>query len=267
MRPRDLPHRSRSSLFRSRLRGGEVNPARQADRTVNNSLVWLSCAIYLAGYAGYSFNGINDAIGSFRYAVYVAPLILVLPFIAGGAFSINRIPMILLTFYATQGFVTLLIGVKDRSAFVHEFVIFVLIIVRFIPFIRVKLSQVQTIFLVSMLYFVVTFVSADHGGVRLLQMLQSGTGSGVETGYDNHEGGLVGPVYFVFFAAIGSKLYAALAMIMSLLGGKRIGVVAIIVGLAALVLFRRVAVLQSRQVRFFVLLGCLVAINFIGTKT
>jgi hypothetical protein len=255
-----------SPLARHALPGGAVVQAPLADRAVDKNLVWLSCAIYLVGYAGYSLADTSDAFESLRYLVYAVPLVLALSVVTNGGLPISKAALLLFMTYVTLCLMMYMVGVKDESAFIHEFVILGLIMMIFIPVIRVEFSQIQTTFLVSVAYFALAFVSTDHGGVRLLQILESGTGSGVETGYDNHQGGLVGPVYFVFFAAIGAKFYAAIALVMSVLGGKRIGVIAIIVGLTALLLFRKVAFLRSKGLRFIVLLGCLTLINLMGTN-
>jgi hypothetical protein len=44
-----------------------------ADQAFNRFVVSIACAVYLVGYAGYSF----ESLGSLRYLVYAVPLILV----------------------------------------------------------------------------------------------------------------------------------------------------------------------------------------------
>jgi hypothetical protein len=53
---------------------------------------------------------------------------------------------------------------------------------------------------------------------------------------------------------------------MSLLGGKRIGVIAILVGLASVFLFRRAKALKRRRNRFIFLLATLGAINIVASN-
>ena len=137
----------------------------------------------------------------------------------------------------------------------------VLIIVSYVPTINVSIRQIRVVFLCSLAYFVLAYSLTEHGGVRLFQILESGTGSGVEDGYDNHEGGLVGPIYAVFLYAIGAKIQFVLALVMSLLGGKRVGVIAILVGLASIFLFRKAAALKKKRNRFIFLLATLGVIN------
>jgi O-antigen ligase len=142
----------------------------------------------------------------------------------------------------------------------------IFVLVSFIPMIDVSKEQIGTVFLCSLVYFVLAYCLTAHGGVRLLQILESGTGSGLESGYDNHQGGLVGPIYAVFLYAIGAKTWFLLALVMSLLGGKRVGVLAIIVGLVFVYLFKEVPALKEKRNRFIVLLGALAIINVLASN-
>jgi hypothetical protein len=141
-----------------------------------------------------------------------------------------------------------------------------LIIVSFVPTINVGIKHIRIVFLCSLAYFVLAYSLTEHGGVRLFQILKSGTGSGLEDGYDNHQGGLVGPIYAVFLYAIGAKTQFVLALVMSVLGGKRVGVIAILVGLASIFLFRKAAALKKRRNRFILLLATLGVINITASN-
>jgi hypothetical protein len=66
--------------------------------------------------------------------------------------------------------------------------------------------------------------------------------------------------------AIGAKIQFLLALVVSLLGGKRIGVLAILVGLASISLFRNAAAFKKRRNRFIFLLATLGAINIAGSN-
>jgi hypothetical protein len=98
-----------------------------------------------------------------------------------------------------------------------------------------------------------------------LEILESGTGSGLVDGYDNHQGGLVGPIYAVFFYAIGAKIPFLAALGMSFLGGKRIGLIALCVGLIAAAVFKKLPALNEWRNRFIVVLGGLFAISIMAT--
>jgi O-antigen ligase len=159
-----------------------------------------------------------------------------------------------------------LAGEKDASLVSNDFIIMIFVLISFVPAMDVGVDQIGAVFFCSMVYFVLAYYATEHGGVRLLQILQSGTGSGLENGYDNHQGGLVGPIYAVFLYAIGAKIWFILALFMSLLGGKRVGVLAIIVGLVFVYLFKKVAVLKVWRNRFIVLVGALAIINMAASN-
>jgi hypothetical protein len=234
-----------------------------ADQAFNRFVVSIACAVYLVGYAGYCF---GESLGSLRYLVYVVPPILVASLTLQRTPASNKAATVFFLTYLLLAPVGYLIGVKDTDFFFNNFIIMVLIIVSFVPTINVGIEQIRVVFLCSVAYFVLAYSLTDHGGVRLFQILKSGTGSGLEDGYDNHQGGLLGPIYAVFLYAVGAKIQFLLALIMSLLGGKRIGVIAIIVGLASIFLFRKAAALKKRRNRFIFLLATLGVINIAASN-
>jgi hypothetical protein len=230
------------------------------DHAFNRLVVSIACLVYLAGYAGYCF---SESIGAFRYLVYAVPPILITSIMRNPMTS-HRSALAFFITYVSLGFLNYLVGVKDVDAFVKEFTIMVLIIVSFVPVLNVTIYQIRGVFLCSLAYFALAYALTDHGGVRLLQVLASGSGSGVESGFDNHQGGLLGPIYAVFFYAIGAKIQFLLALVMSLMGGKRVGVIAIIIGILSASLLHRVAALKDRRSRFLFLFGVLAVINIMA---
>jgi hypothetical protein len=236
---------------------------RVADQAFSRFLVSIACVIYLAGYAGYCF---SQLIGPLRYLVYAVPLILVTAVMGQRSSTSNKPAIAFFLTYVSLGSMSYLIGVKDMGAFARDFIIIILIIVSFVPAINVSIKQIRLIFLFSMAYFALDYLLTEHGGIRLFQILARGTGSGVESGFDNHQGGLLGPIYAVFLYAAGAKLEFLLALVMSLLGGKRVGIIAILIGLVAIFLFRRIAVLQKRRTRFIVLIIFLAVINIVASN-
>lgn len=234
-----------------------------ADQALNRFVVSIACAVYLVGYAGYCF---AESLGSLRYVVYAVPPILVASLMLQRTPTSNKAAMVFFLTYLSLAPLGYLIGVKDTDFFFNNFIIMVLIIVSFVPTINVGVEHIRFVFLCSVVYFVLAYSLTGHGGVRLFQILESGTGSGLEDGYDNHQGGLLGPIYAVFLYAIGAKIQFLLALVMSLLGGKRIGVVAILVGLASIFLFRKAAALKKRRNRFIFLLATLGVINIAGSN-
>jgi hypothetical protein len=234
-----------------------------ADQALNRFVVSIACAVYLVGYAGYCF---AESLGSLRYVVYAVPPILVASLMLQRTPTSNMAAMVYFLAYLSLAPLGYLIGVKDTDFFFNNFIIMVLIIVSFVPTINVGVEHIRVVFLCSVVYFVLAYSLTEHGGVRLFHILESGTGSGLEDGYDNHQGGLLGPIYAVFLYAIGAKIQFLLALVMSLLGGKRIGVVAILVGLASIFLFRKAAALKKRRNRFIFLLVALGVINIAGSN-
>jgi hypothetical protein len=234
-----------------------------ADQAFNRIVVSIACAVYLVGYAGYCF---GESLGSLRYVVYAVPPILVASLTLRRIPTSNKAATVFFLTYLLLAPLGYLIGVKDTDFFFNNFIIMALIIVSFVPTINVGIEHIRVVFLCSLAYFFLAYSLTEHGGVRLFQILESGTGSGVEDGYDNHQGGLVGPIYAVFLYAIGAKIQFVLALVMSLLGGKRIGVIAILVGLASIFLFRKAAALKKRRNRFICLLATLGVINIAASN-
>jgi hypothetical protein len=231
------------------------------DQAFNRLIVSIACAVYLVGYAGYCF---GESLGSLRYLVYAVPPILVLTLQRTP--TSNKAATVFFLTYLSLAPVGYIIGVKDTDFFFNNFIIMSLIIVSFVPTINVGIKHIRIVFLCSLAYFVLAYSLTEHGGVRLFQILKSGTGSALDEGYDNHQGGLLGPIYAIFLYAVGAKIQFLLAIVMSLLGGKRVGVIAIVVGLASIFLFRKAAALKKRRNRFIFLLATLGVINIVGSN-
>jgi O-antigen ligase len=233
-----------------------------SDEAFSRAVVSIACGIYLIGYAGYSF----DTLGPLRYLVYAVPPVLFASLLLQRASMSNKPALAFFLAYLVLASISYLIGTKDAEFFLRNFIIIALIILCFIPVIDVSAAQIRFVFLCSLIYLFLAYWLAEGASIRLLQILESGTGSAYDAGYDNHQGGLVGPVYAVFFYAIGAKLQFLLALVMSLLGGKRVGVVAILLGLVAAALFRNLTALKQRRNRFVALLGALAIINTVASN-
>jgi hypothetical protein len=148
--------------------------------------------------------------------------------------------------------------------FWNDVIIMTLIGLCFVPSIYVGADQIRTIFLGSLVCFLLKWLFTDHSGIRILELLEAGTGSALGTGYDDHQGGLLNPIYAVFFYAVGAKIQFVLALILTVLGGKRVGILAVAIGLASIFFFRRFGAFERRRDRFFVLLGGLATINIVA---
>jgi hypothetical protein len=234
-----------------------------SDEAFSRLVVSIACGIYLAGYAGYSF---GDALESVRYVVYVVPLLLITSLMFQRAPMSNTSAVAFLLAYSGLASVSYLTGMRGGEASLRNFIIIALIIVSFIPVIHVSAAQIRFVFICSLIYLLAAYWLAGSGSIRLWQMLQNGTGSASDAGFDDNQGGLLGPVYVVFFHATGAKLQFLLAIIMSLLGGKRVGVLAILVGLVAAALFRNIAAFKQRRNRFVVLLAALLTIDIVASN-
>lgn len=242
-------------------------------RPVGEAAISIACAVYLVGYAGYSFFGHRpdepspSPWGVIRYVTYFAPLVLLAPAVAGRATRLNAAACAYLLAYLCLGYIDYLAVVKDVDYFVNEIIIIGSIIVCFAPRIKVEARHIDYVFYVSLLYLVLSYAIGDHHDVRFFQLLEDGVGGAeFDSSFDNHQGGLVAPIYAVFFFAIGAKLQFVLALALSVLGGKRIGMFAIAVGVLACLFFRRRAFRESCRARFTALLLCLAAANGFGVN-
>jgi hypothetical protein len=237
---------------------------RRADEALSRSVVSVACGFYLVGYAGYCF---EDGLGVLRYLIYAIPVLLIASFmLQEGASTTNRSAVSFFLAYLALASVSYLTGVQDGDFALRNFTIIALIIGCFIPVIDVSAAQIRFLFLCSLVYLFLAYWLAGGGGIRILHILENGTGSAFEAGYDNDQGGLLGPLYAAFFYAIGSKLEFLLALVMSILGGKRVAIVAVFVGCFAAILFRNVTALKRRRNRFVVLLGALSVVNLVASN-
>jgi len=233
------------------------------DQASSRLVVSVACGVYLVGYAGYCF---SDTLGPLRYVIYAVPLLLAGSLMIQRAATSNMAAVVFLLAFLVLACVSALTGMKDDEFLLRNLVIIALIIACFIPVVDVSETQIQVLFHCSVIYLLLAYWLAEGGNIRLLQMLANGTGSAYEAGYDDDQGGLLAPLYAVFLYATGAKLQFLLALVMSLLGGKRAGVAAILVGLAAAAVFRNVTALKQRRNRFAALFVALATINLVASN-
>jgi len=251
----------------------EQDNASVAERPADDRVVTLACIIYLIGYAGYSFFGHRpdepapSEWAAIRFITYLAPLVLLAPGLVRQAMPLNAIACAFLTAYLCLGYVDYLTVVRDTGYFLTETIIIGIIIASFAPRIKVEVRQIEAVFYASLTYLVLSFVIGGNHDLRLFQLLQdSSGGADIESSFDNNQGGLVAPIYAVFFFAIGAKLQFLMAIALSVLGGKRIGILAIAIGVVAGLVFRRRALFRDWRARFAALLLCLGAANIFGAN-
>ena len=231
------------------------------DRAVSRLAVSVATVAYLVGYLGYGF---REQLDPARYFVYVIPGILVGSLLLQSTPKINEPAAGYVISYLTLTFVACLAGIVDMGFFWNDVIIMTFIGLCFVPSIYVGADQIRTIFLGSLACFLLKWLLTDHGGIRILELLAAGTGSGLGSGYDDHQGGLLSPIYAVFFYAVGAKIQFVLALILTVLGGKRVAILALIIGLASIFFFRRIGAFERRRDRFFALLGGLATINIVA---
>jgi|GEM_PF-7073096 len=231
------------------------------DEAVSRFFVSVACGIYLVGYAGYSF---GDTLGPVRYLVYVVPPLLAASLSFQRAPMINRPAMAYLVAYLVLVLAGNLIGTRWGEFYQRNVIIISLIIFTFLPVIRVSAAQINFVFYCSLIYLVLAYWKAGIGSIRILEMLHEGTGYALQTGFDDNQGGLLGSLYAVFLYATGTKLQFLLALLMSLLGGKRAGIVAILLGLATSIACRKIVSLNQKRTRVAALLGMLATINLVA---
>ncbi|MBR0874906.1 O-antigen ligase family protein [Bradyrhizobium tropiciagri] len=228
------------------------------------SIVSIACGVYAVGYAGYHLSGPFEAL---RYLIYALPLLLIASSMQDRVSSWSRPAAAFLFAYVALAVVSYLTGTRDVAFASRNFVIIACAILCFMPVVEVNAAQIRFIFLCSLVYLFMDYWGAERGEIRLLQMLNNGTGTAVVEGYDSNDGGgVVGPLYAAFFFAIGAKLQFLLALIMSIVAGKRVAILAIVVGVCAAMLFRYVPALKQRRNCFFALLAALATINIVATN-
>lgn len=205
--------------YRASSAGGLISPS---------WVLGACCGLYGVGFAAYTF----PALGPVRYAVYTIPVALVVLMAADRNWKYRKAAACLLLAYVWAGSVYWL-GGGITLFFRDEFVIISLILICFVPKLRITMAQIRLVFAISLGCFAASYANADLGKIRLLTMIQAGSGSGLDAGFDSNEGGLVGPIYAVFFALAGTKLELLAGLGISLVGGKRIGLIAVVCGIVA----------------------------------
>ena len=190
-------------------------------------------------------------------------MIYLLPFLLVAALFYERRPAsyrpaeLFFLIYVLIGLLGLLIGIENTAVYLNEYIITSLVALCFVPLIGASRNQIRLLFLFSAacLFF---YYFAENKAVRLFAMPQ---GVATDPNAFDHPLGLVAPIYSVFFFAVGGKIEFILALVMNVLGGKRIALLAMLVGIISIFVFNRIALFEKRDVRFLVLLVGLVAIN------
>ena len=142
-----------------------------SDRAVSRLAVSVASVAYLAGYLGYGF---REQLDPARYFVYAIPGILVGSLLLQSTPKINEPAAGYVISYLTLTFVACLAGIVDTWFFWNDVIIMTLIGLCFVPSIYVGADQIRTIFLGSLVCFLLKWVLTDHSGIRILELLAAG---------------------------------------------------------------------------------------------
>jgi len=202
-----------------------VNPPRlhpsRLDRAIplDRLLVALACLVYVAGYVGLTFHL------PLRYLIYLTPLILLMAACVDPRLPVARYVVLFIATYAMVAVCVRITGGNSHN-FTRDFVLISLTLICYVPLVATSANLVRLIFFGTVATFVFNYLVVAEGGFSI-SILRSVS---LDGGYNGNEG-LIGPLYLAFFTAVGARFEAVIAGIMTLLGGKRIGLFSAIVAL------------------------------------
>jgi hypothetical protein len=231
--------------------------ARSSSMTASQpSIASLLIGVYLVGYVGMST---VDQLSTLRYVMYLGPLILLAaPLISDGT-SVQGKALNLLFVYIFLGGLGWLLSPGISEHFLRDYIIIASILVCFAIAPYVREGHIRFAFYASFVLFAFRYTLTDHGGFSL-QFLRSAS---LSQSYDSNEG-LLGAIYVIYFFAIGARRDTILALIMTFLGGKRIGLAAMLAGVLVIWFLLKSPALNRPKARFFLLLLAFAAINAVS---
>lgn len=230
---------------------------RIADAAVSHVVVTLVCGLYVPAWMGLLFAGAVDPL---RYIFYGLPLLLAASVLFQRSPNVRGASVLMLFAFSLMVAVDLLLlrAHPDRAA-VNAGII-MLLIAGLIPRLVVSERQIKLLFLATILIALLHFLASGHSSIRILDLIRTGTGSALSTAYNSHEG-LLSSLYTLFFYATGQTTWAGLAALGMVMGGKRIGILALLLAITFYWIMSRQLPEQTRSGRFAVLLATLAAIN------
>lgn len=238
----------------------EVAQIAAEDDAISQLGVWAACVVYLIGFLGLYFE--EEGLGQLRYVMYFAPLILGATLLFSQAPRLNWPPLAMLAAYILISLSTIAFY-ELAEGFVVNTGLICLILLGFIPAAAVSDKQIRFLLYATLPCSIAAFALTSHGSARIVEILMSGTGTGLVDAYDNHDG-LLAPMFAIYFQLAGATWQMLLAVAMCILGGKRIGFLALLIGLAVGVIIRRTGLLQTNRSRFAAMLLAVGAINIVG---
>ena len=221
--------------------------------TKSSVVIWIACLAYIIGFAAFYLEA-----SSIRYVIYLLPFLLFTALFCERNPQLYRPAEIFFLIYVSIGLMGLFImGIQNISYFLSEYVIISLIALCFVPAISASRNHIRFIFFFSVTWLVFAFF-ADNKSLRIFSIMQNAIPD--QNAYD-HALGLLTPIFSVFFAAVGGKIEFILAFVMTILAGKRIAMLGMLVGIISFFLFNRIVYFKKRETRFLFLLMGLAAIN------
>lgn len=219
-------------------------------------LTGLLIGVYLIGYIGIST---VDQLTSLRYVMYLVPAILLVSPLVSHNTRLQPNILALLLFYLALGGIGWMVSPGLSDFFLRDYIIIsgVLVCYAIVPYVREQ--HIRFIFYVSLVLFAFRYATIDHGGFSL-HFLRSAS---LSQSFDSNEG-LIGAIYVIFFFAIGARIETVLAFAMCLLGGKRIGLAAMLVGVLAIWFLLRAPSLNRPKARFVILLLAFAGLNVLS---
>lgn len=216
-------------------------------------LIGLLIGVYLIGYIGIST---VDQLTSLRYVMYLVPAILLVSPLLSHNTRLQPNILALLFFYLALGGIGWMLSPGLSNFFLRDYIIIsgVLVCYAIVPYVREQ--HIRLVFYVSLILFAFRYATIDHGGFSL-QFLRSAS---LSQSFDSNEG-LLGAIYVIYFFAIGARLETVLAFAMCLLGGKRIGLAAMLVGVLAIWFLLKAPSLNRPKARFIILLLAFATLN------
>nr|MCU0362528.1 hypothetical protein [Bacteroidales bacterium] len=151
---------------------------------------------------------------------------------------------------------------SDRASF--NIVALSLLAIGIIPPLPIKRRHIELAFYGVLALSLINFFADGRSGMRVVELLRTGTGSAVSDAYNSDEG-VIAPLFALFFYAAGGTFNFLAATFLMLLGGKRIAIAAFAGAVLAFWLFRAKPFSGMPQ-RFLGLLVVLGIINVLSVN-
>lgn len=219
----------------------------------------LLIVTYLTGYLGISTT--VDQLNTLRYVMYLVPLLLLAAPIVSDTTAVQTDILTVTILYLGLGAIGWLLSPGNSDHFLRDYLIIAGVLVSFTILPRITEAHIRLVFYTSFVIFVFRYALMDHGGFSF-QLLRSAS---LYESFDSNEG-LIGAIYVIYFFAIRARLETVLALIMCLLGGKRIGLAAMLAGILLIWLLIRMPVWNRPRARFLLMALMFATLNVVSVN-